>query len=352
MTLFTYVLRQLLVSFGFALGGVAFLVLPSVAVQAVHKLGGVSLQAVAKYIPMSLIELVPFLLPMAFLLSVVATFGRMAADRELIAVHMARFHPWRLLLPGLAIATALSAATHFLIADLAPRTKYARRAYLAEMRDDVFELLGPGRSEHNSDDFSVRWSSFDEATRTMKEVLLWRTDEEGREITVQATSARISTEPETLVFELENAETVFGTTLTGNERPVIRIPIAGKDKLPRDKAKYQSSSEISSRLAEGGLTPEVEREFHYEIHARRALAVIYVLFVLIGVPTGIALKSGTQLAALCVAVGYALIYYLVAIRLGKELAAVGTVPAAVAAWATNGLFCLSGLIACRRVLGR
>lgn len=352
MTLFLYLLRQLLVSFTFALAGVAFLVLPSIAVQAVHKLGGVSLEAVGKYIPMSLVELVPFLLPMAFLLSVVATFGRMAADRELVAINMAGFHPLRLLAPGLAIGLVLSGVTYYLTAEFSPRMKYERRAYLAEMKEDVLELFGSGGNEFNGDQFSLRWDSYDEPTRTFDRVLISTRSEDGDDVTVQADSARILPDPGFLTFQLEHAETVFGKMRVSVEQPTIRVPLEAKSRLSREKAKYQPSSELEARLAEGGLDEKREREYRYEVHARRAVAAIYLLFVLLGVPTGIALKSGTQLAALCVAVGYALVYYLVAIRLGKGLSSAGTLPPAAAAWATNGLFALVGLVASWRVLLR
>ncbi|MEX1023595.1 MAG: LptF/LptG family permease [Planctomycetota bacterium] len=351
MTLFLYLLRQLLVAFAFALGGVAFLVLPSIAVQAVHKLGGVSLEAVARYIPMALVELVPYLLPMAFLLAVVSTFGRLATDRELIAINMAGFHPVRLLVPGLSLAVLLAGATHYLIADFAPKMKYQRRAYLAEMRDDVLELLAPGKTEIDHENFSLR-GSYDEETQTFHRVLLSTVTEDGEEITVTATSAKLLLEPGFLKFRLHDAETVFGASRIGLERPTIRIPLEKPREFSRERAKYQSSGEIQARLAAGGLEDKQVREFRYEIESRRAISAIYLLFVLLGVPTGIALRSGTQLAALCVAVGYALVYYLIAIRLGKELSNVGTLPPVIAAWATNGLFAIGGGIASVRILGR
>ena len=43
------------------------------------------------------------------------------------------------------------------------------------------------------------------------------------------------------------------------------------------------------------------------------------------------------------AVGYSFLYYVLALRLGKELALAGHVPAIAAAWATNLLFFVVGL---------
>ena len=111
MTLQLYILRQLLVSIAFALAGIALFVLPTTLIQAIHKLEGVDLFVVLRYLPMVLVELVAYLLPMAFLLAVVATYGRLAAERELVAIKMAGIHPARLTLPALAIAVVLSGWT-------------------------------------------------------------------------------------------------------------------------------------------------------------------------------------------------------------------------------------------------
>ena len=75
MVLHLYVLRQLLISTGFALGGIAMLVLPTAAIKAVHELGGVSIVAVFKFMPLVLVELVPYLMPLGFLLGGITVYG-------------------------------------------------------------------------------------------------------------------------------------------------------------------------------------------------------------------------------------------------------------------------------------
>jgi lipopolysaccharide export LptBFGC system permease protein LptF len=69
-------------------------------------------------------------------------------------------------------------------------------------------------------------------------------------------------------------------------------------------------------------------------------------------PTGIFLRSGTQLSAFGVAVGYAFLYYLLTLRLGKELALAGVVPPGPAAWSTTAIFLVLGLVLLRRAVWR
>jgi lipopolysaccharide export LptBFGC system permease protein LptF len=119
-----YVLRQLLAALLFALGGLAVIVFPTVAVQAVNKLGAISVALLATYLPLVIAKLVPYLLPMAFLLAVVATYGRLAADRELIAIHLSGSHPLRLAVPGLMLAAPFVLGTNYLLGEVAPELDY------------------------------------------------------------------------------------------------------------------------------------------------------------------------------------------------------------------------------------
>ena len=120
----------------------------------------------------------------------------------------------------------------------------------------------------------------------------------------------------------------------------------------RSNPKYQLSSEMVAQLAGTELEPEKRSAYQYEIQRRHALAATYFLFLLLGIPTGIALRSSTQLGAFTGALGYAFAYYVLAERLGKVLAATGAISPLVAAWATNALFLLAGIVFFVRALLR
>ncbi|MEM7517832.1 MAG: LptF/LptG family permease, partial [Planctomycetota bacterium] len=62
--------------------------------------------------------------------------------------------------------------------------------------------------------------------------------------------------------------------------------------------------------------------------------------------------KGTQLGALAVAVGYALVYYILSMRLGKEFALSGVLPPAASAWVTTVLGSGFGLWLMRRAMRR
>ena len=59
MKLQLYVLRQLLVSLTFSVGGLLFVALPGIAVSTVHRLPGADAVVLLRYIPLVLMTLAP-----------------------------------------------------------------------------------------------------------------------------------------------------------------------------------------------------------------------------------------------------------------------------------------------------
>ena len=343
VTLQLYVLRQLLVSIGFSLAGIGVIVLPTIAIQAIHKLGAVSLGAVVGYLPLVVVELVPYLLPMSFLLGVVATFGRLAAERELVAIRMAGIHPARVTLPALGLAVVFALVTDYLVSEVSPEWKYQRRNFVRMAEMDVLENLPVGETQ-----FQFGTSSLQAERNPAKGVfegVLLDLALEGRNQTVTAERVRLDVREGLLVLELTEAHFLNEDAKVSNRNPTYSVPLERvfPDRTKsRDRPKYHPSSRLRRQLATGehpGAEPE---EIVYEIQARHALSATYLLFLLLGVPTGIVLRSGTQLGAFTGAIGYAFLYYVLALRLGKELAGAGAVPPGVAAWSTDLLFLVVG----------
>ncbi len=70
MKLQVYILRQLLLSLSFAMGGVLFVALPGIAVSTVHRLPNADALVLVRYLPVVLKTLVPYVLPICFLFAI------------------------------------------------------------------------------------------------------------------------------------------------------------------------------------------------------------------------------------------------------------------------------------------
>ena len=347
-----YVLRQLLLSIAFSAASLAVIVLPTIAIQAVNKLGAIGVETVARYLPLVVAELVPYLLPMAFLLGVVATYGRLAAERELIAIQMAGIHPVRLALPGFLIALPLVLGTDHLLGTISPELKYKQRAMLRDADFGRFEASMAGRNVLIFGKNVLKSESTNEDVKTNVQLEM---ELDGEQVKVLAAEARIRVEGELLVVRMKDARLLTRNKYAYNAAPCYTWRIADlfpTQKKDRSKAKYQTSADLRAAIADPALEPALREEFRYEIHRRHALSATYLLFLLLGLPTGVVLRSSTQLGAFTGAVGYAFLYYVLAMRLGKVLAETGAVAPVVAAWATNAIFLVVGVVFFVRALWR
>lgn len=352
-----YVLRQLLLSVVFAGAGLSVIVLPTIAIQAVNKLGAISVGTVARYLPLVVAELVPYLLPMAFLLGVVATYGRLAAERELIAIQMAGIHPGRLALPGLLVALPLALATDHLLTTLSPELKYQARNLVREADLSRFQAAMTGRNVLAFGKNVLKSEGNRGNVRTNVELEMEQDD--GEVVKLIASEARVDFEGEgedaRLVVRMKDAVLLTEDASFSNAAPVRSWPISElfpKQLKGRTEGKYLTSAEMEAELERDELDEEKRGEFLYELQRRHAFSATYLLFLLLGIPTGIVLRSSTQLGAFTGAIGYTFLYYVLAMRLGKVLAETGAIPPLLAAWATNGLFLAAGLVFFVRALFR
>jgi lipopolysaccharide export system permease protein len=351
VTLAWYVSRQLLAALFMAWGGIAFIVLPAITVSAVHKLGGaVDLAAVLGYLPLVLANVAPYILPMGFLLAVVATFGRLAADNEWAAVQMARIHPLRLAAPGLVLAVALAWSTLWLVSSVAPHLRRQASDYRADAIVRAFHELSPGQTEIQIGEFYLDSVSRD--GNTFRDVVVAIPEAGGGNLEIVADAISISFADEHLVARLLRPRVVQGEIEFEVLDPVFRRPLSElvkREQKSFTKASFRTNAAMREAIRLGEVDERRARDYQFEIHGRYALSSIYVLFLLLGAPTGVLLRRGSQLAALAAAVGYGLAYYLIQMRLGKELTYVGIADPIIGAWSADALFLAVGLVLMRKV---
>lgn len=345
MTLQRYVLKQFLLALAFSLAGISFVLLPAILVNAVNKVGSAGLVALLGYLPLVVADLVPYIAPLAFLLAVVSTYGRMAAEREWTAVRAAGIHPANLLLPCALVALVLGAGTDWLASTLAPAWKLEQRNYKSAAVKEAVKRLAPGRTEFRVPGFFLKAARRDPVHPIFYQAyvsILQKAGSEGgrKDLWAYADSVSFVLRDNVLWVYLANSRVIKG----GDESKaagVVEYQINLDELLKPDlndptRPRFMRSSDMRERIAQGKAGESTD-DYVYEIHRRHALAATYLLFLLLGFPTGILLRSGTQLAAFAVAVAYAIAYYVLSLRLADQLFATAVLPPAVAPWVTNAL---------------
>lgn len=377
MTIERYILRQLLTGFVFSAGGMLFVAIPGILVGAIQKLGGVGIQALMGFLPLVIVELVPYLVPIALLLTIVSTYGRLAADNEWTAMVMAGVHPLRMLSPGIVLTLGLALPLQWVMTDVAPELNFAKNNYAKTSVMRALRTMSPGKTELRFKEFYMSARSRDPQNRNRFEQVFMHLPETKNAAaqTLLAKTAEFSFDADEMVVELTAPRWISGPqdTRIGNAR--LRAPLDAlfpTDVSRRVAWKYQRSGELADRIErtldkldtdgvkaldstteeEGYIPAKDLSAARFEVHARNTVAASCVMFLLLGVATGLTLRSGAQLGALAAGVGYALAYYLLSMRFGKGLALHGSVPQWFAAWAVTLVGTIVGFVLCWRALRR
>ena len=159
-----------------------------------------------------------------------------------------------------------------------------------------------------------------------------------------------------MYVRLVGARGVVSTTqLHGGGELFVDIPL--QDMLPKSKEDYSAPRDKSSQAllaasARADITERDRRNYLFAFHERITNALTCLMFVLLGAPTGILMRRGTQLAALAVAVGYAILYWIYALQFGEMLGRGGILPPAAAAWGALGTWVLFALWLTRRAFSQ
>jgi lipopolysaccharide export system permease protein len=356
LRLHLYILRELLVGFGFALGGMLVLALPAIAVAAVSKLAGVDTLAMLCFVPLLMAGLVPYILPLSYLLAVVVTYGRLASDNEWTAAVMSGRNPLAMLLPAFLLALVLTGFMLWLVAEELPEIRERQSEYEVRALRSTVTSLGRGRTERHLGKFyiSAGWRDGDDFLDAL--IYIPRRGSQGAN-TILAERVHIEVSEKEMIVRFRNMRVVRGEMDVRSGDPVVRLDL---DELQREGAKtfvgmrYRKASDLARDLASGAFDgdPERAQSVRFEIHERLAVSSTCLLFLLLGAPTGLLLRRGTQLSALATAVGYALLYYLLSMRLSKQLALGHVLSPETGAWAIDAVGVVFGLVLLRKAMMR
>lgn len=352
MKLVVHILRELTQAFVFAVFGMFVIALPVIAVSAVHKLQGVNTLGVIGYLPLLIGGLVPYVLPLSFLLAVVTVYGRLAADNEWTAIRMAGIQPLKMVLPGAILATVCALGTLWLVSETLPHARRARDDYRSTAIREQMKQIPRNETEIKLKEFYL-CSAWREGDAFVDAWLHVPSIGQEPARTLRARSVRFEFTERELFIHLHGAHIVTGSKDFANENPTLRLDLDqlfGSGSANLSRPRHLTSRELAKRAADPALTEAQRRQLVFEIHERRALSATFWMFLLLGVPTGLLLRRGTQLGAISAAVGYALLYYLLSMRLSKELSTSAVIPPALGAWVVVALGSVCGAVLLRKAL--
>ncbi|MEL6906358.1 MAG: LptF/LptG family permease, partial [Planctomycetota bacterium] len=352
----------------FAVGALLFIALPGIAVNTVHKLPNVDAGVLLQFLPLVLQSLTPYVLPLCFMLSVVSVYGRLAADKEWIAIQMAGIHPLKTLFAPFLVATGLGLVTFWMVSSELPQLKKRQKSFLVNATASVIKNVQPGKTRLQFDDFLLLANARDPETGAFTGVYVRRPKESEDERPTDI-FARIATlevvregDEDKLQVRVRDLQAFDPRTGESFQKGATDFKVNLSNRLERkttnyDRAKYMVSGDIRRRLreidsGEKEVEPSLFRELRYMLHYRASMFAIFYLFLGLGAATGLLMRRGTQLGALAVAAGYGILYFVLSLRLGKELGRSGTLPPWVGAWLAIVLGGIAAVLLLRRAIRR
>lgn len=383
-----YILRDLLVVFLLVLSGVTVL-LVFVGVFREVSASGLKPWHALQILPFVVPSLLPFTIPATLLLTVCVVYGRMAADREVIATKAAGINVMSLLLPALSLGGALSLCSLLLADCVIPWAVQNIQATITQAMEDIFldTLRRSGQVVDNDRGFSITVMRV-EGRRLIRPTFHYR-PRGSKPVAIQAEEATLHFDMRQRVVVLDMVRghiDIPGQRRVFFKREQQQFPLPFDTRPPKarhmsihrirrkmDRAlaemnqyrRYRESHTVmslmlgdfyqlqDSTLFDSAYEERMQRKkiarLETEIHSRFALSTSCFFFALLGAPFAI-LQARRQFLTtffMCF-LPILLLYYPVALLL-MNLSKSRNVPA-VSLWLANLLLLLVGLFVLRKVL--
>jgi lipopolysaccharide export system permease protein len=381
-----YVIGEVLRAFGLALLTMtAIFVLFMVAAQARDV--GLSPDDIVHLVPYVIPSTLPYTVPVSLLFSATVVYGRMAGDNEVIAVKTAGLSVWRLLLPILFLATALSLALLHASATWIPKcTHQAKMVLFKDLEDMFYKLLARDREfNHPKWPFLIKVRSVEGSK--MIEPTFKHKIKGGREYdaVIQARAAWLHFDLNEKIVRVyleksQEQHLVRDLDVMLINNSILEIPIPADSQFKFDKKIQEfTSSEIVAQLAKnrrllgtvrkgeaikdafafatGRLNminwSDVNQAFRdhldwirscndleTEWHLRISMAFGSLLFVILGAPVGILFARRDFLSAFMTCFLPIIGFYYPLMLLGSNMSREGILGPCYSLWLGNGLLAL------------
>ncbi len=299
-----------------------------------------------------------YVVPIAFLFGVLLTMGRMASDREVLALSVCGLGRRAILFPVVALAVGVGLLTGYLVNEVEYRARVEMRGLVKSLATrgatpEPGKFLNLGRR--------VVYVDRRGAGGILEGVMI--SDRSDREwpLLILAEFGRFGFDEERNAFEFHLESGEVHVEEPGGSREFKRVSFVSLDYWfdvsemfdvgsahlrPYDMSNQQIG-EILQAAADGASLEHFAKKepLHYEleIERRRALPVAPVLFALVAVPLGIRLKRGSRSWGAILCGILALIYYL-ALTFGRQMAIEGFISPVVALWLPNLMFTVLAVV--------
>jgi LPS export ABC transporter permease LptG len=295
-------------------------------------------------------ELIYDTLPIAVLVSILATFGVMTKNNEVTAFKACGISVRRLGLPVLLMSGVLSAALFAFDYSYIPQANQKQDAYLNEIKGRVAQTyLHPDRKWiiHDYRIYYVKY--FDPSEKVMVSPYVFELDPKSFHLIreISASSARWQQNINAWVWEKGAATDICGVdeckvqNFTATTFPEIAETPDDFLKLVK-LDKQMNYAELSSYMKDLQASGFDTVKLHVQYYKKFAVPVFALIMAMISVPFGFLVGNRGAMTGIGVGIAVAMVYLATGL-LFDQFGNVNLLPPMVAAWAPDALFSAAGL---------
>lgn len=293
-------------------------------------------------------------IPMSVLLATLATFTRLAADGEILALRGAGVSLARLTRTACSFGLVASALTLIISIWILPVSNHAFKNLVFRMTHQQATVgIQEGVFTSEFEGLILYVEHVDPKTSRLEGVFLVDSRNPAERRVIVARTGQFTSDPQNLRM---------GLSLSQGSIHLSAAELTGRYRL-LTFAEYQLTVDVGRSLADPMQRPLGEQEltlaelreraatlraqggnYHpplVEFHKKLAIPVSCLLFALVGVPLGSRIRKGGRGVSLVISVACALGYYMLIVA-GEGLGDRGLAPEALAMWLPNLLIALGG----------
>lgn len=285
---------------------------------------------------------IAYALPVGFLTAVLMVLGRMSANREIVAMKAAGISIYHLAAPIFFLALCGTALTGLINFQYAPMAKTAYRSALANvLRTDPLQFIQPRVFIKEFPGYVIYVE--EQAKGEVRDLWVWELDERSRvRIFLRAETGTFdyNREEDAIVLTLRDAEAEWRDSENPEDfsqdihlpwfaETEIRLPldkILGQDTVHRKLSMltlgelWQRRGELLAGDGPQQLAPDERRKelirSQFTIQKNFAMAFSVLSFAALGIPLGIKASRSETYANIALALGVALVYYVLMVVIG------------------------------------
>ncbi len=353
-----YILKRLAASFTLVVLVVSTILFVGQTVRFLERMPDVGLGFLVVVLPLFLPVTLALTLPLAFLVSVVLTYGRLADDNEVLAMRMAGIHPWAVAAPGVFAGVVVSFFCLDLQGNLAPSAIAGQDGIRGDAFRRLLEIVERGeRNGFMARDFKISWGGVADGELSDLHISRGSGASGTQEIHAARGVLRRDAGGQILVFSLRDFVMVAEepgrrTTVTG-AATTYAVPASVLLSVQGGTAKSRALTYAQLLFRIFRMEPGGERrlEMEREVYGRVSIALAPLGFALCGIPLALLVGKGSRAAAAVLAFGVALVHF-VLWQTGNSLATGGAAPPGPAMLAGNVVLLAAGAALLRVVVRR